>query len=125
MSSSLQNANREQFADVNELLRNLSELVKVRDSRLAYLASAGLERLVALRAAAASTGFVRWNLVNAAPLATGSELADLYRGLMDSLGQLTDALRTNQSWQSIDPRIAEAGLRVQEAWQAMKGRDAA
>ena len=50
MASSLQNSNRDEFTDVNRLLRNLIELVTVRDKRLAYLASASFERLAALRA---------------------------------------------------------------------------
>jgi hypothetical protein len=44
---------------------------------------------------------------------------------MNSLDQLSDALRTNQTWQSMDAHILEAGLRVQEAWQALKRRDSA
>ncbi|HXR36655.1 MAG TPA: hypothetical protein VN754_11925 [Candidatus Binataceae bacterium] len=124
MASSLQNSNRDEFTDVNRLLRNLIELVTVRDKRLAYLASASFERLAALRAAAAKAGFMYENLLNPAPLTTGAELRNIYRGLMDCLDELTDALRTSHTWQSLDPNIVEAGVRVQEAWRALKERDA-
>ena len=125
MPSSLQSSNPGEFTDVSELLRNLSELVKVRDERLAYLASASLERLAAMIAAAANAGFVHWNHLNAAPLTTGRELTDIYRGLMDRLEQLTDVLQTSRTWRRLDPKIVDAGVRVQEAWRALKERDAA
>jgi hypothetical protein len=109
MASSLQHSNREEVTDVNNLLRNLIELVTVRDKRLAYLASASFERLAALRAAAAEAGFVHWNLLNPAPLKIGTELPKIYSGLMDCLEQLTQALRTSRTWQQLDPNIVRRG----------------
>jgi hypothetical protein len=123
--SSLESPNREEATDVNELLRNLSELVKVRDERIAYWASAGIERLAALRAAAANAGFVHWNLLNTAPLATGRDLKGTYQTLISLLGQLASSLRTIQSWQGLDPKAARAASEVDEAWQALKDRAAA
>lgn len=120
MSSSLHGSNSEQPTDVNELLRNLSELVKLRDERIAYWASASLERLAVLKAAAANAGFVHWDLSQPAPLTAGKELITTYQTLIRLLGELVHSLPTNQTWQSLDPGAAEAASRVYEAWRALK-----
>ena len=124
MSSTLQSSNRDECTDAHELAINLIELIGAGDARLAYYASACLERLTALRAEAKAL-FVRWNLLNTPPLENGRELPEIYRGLMDRLERLTDVLQTSRTWRRLDPKIVEAGVRVQEAWRALKERDAA
>ncbi len=119
MPSSLEGYNREESTDINELLRNLSNLIKVKDKRIAYLASAAVERLASLRAAAANSGFAHWNLLNKTPLTAGSELMLGYRSLMDVLDKLTNALQAAYHWRSLDPKAARAASRIQEAWKAL------
>ena len=124
MSSTLQSSNRDECTDAHELAINLLELIGAGDARLGYYASACLERLTALRAEANAL-FVRWNLLNTAPLEKSRELAEIYRALMDRLERLTDVLQTSRTWRRLDPKIVEAGVRVQEAWRTLKERDAA
>src|SRR5208283_5600223 len=99
MSSAVQSSNREELTDIRALTNDLLTLVRLRDARLAYLASSALERLAALRAAVAKRGFVCPNLLNAAPLQTERELAEIYHSLLDRLARLTDGLQENRRWQ--------------------------
>ena len=124
MSSNSEGANREESTDLNWMLLNLSELLKVRDERTAYLASAAIEQLASLRASAAHSGFVRWNLLNKTPLTAGSELASRYRSAMDVLVKLIDALRVAQVRRSLDTETAKAAARIQDAWEALEGPSA-
>ena len=119
MPSSFEGYTGEESTDINELLRNLSDLLKVKDERIAYLASAAVERLASLRAAAGNSGFAHWNLLNKTPLTAGTELMLGYRSLMDVLDKLTDALRATYRWRSLDPKVARAASRIQEAWKAL------
>lgn len=125
MLGSLEISNREELTDIHALTKDLLNLVKLRDARLAYLASAGFERLTALRAAAAKAGIVWSNLLDTGPLEKERDLAEIYRGLMDRLARLTDGLQENRRWQRLDPSIVDAAVRVQEAWRTLKERDAA
>jgi hypothetical protein len=125
MSSAVQSSNREELTDIRALTKDLLTLVRFRDARLAYLASSALERLTALRAAAAKGGFVCSNLLNAAPLQAEREFTEIYHSLLDRLARLTDGLQENRRWQRLDPNIVDAAVRVQEAWRTLKERDTA
>lgn len=120
MSHNLEGSNPEKLTDVNELLRNLSDLLKVKDERIAYLASEGVQRLAALRIAAANSGFVHWNLLNKTPLTADQGLSSRYRSLMDTLGTLAESLRVIRGRQSLDPQVEGAVSRIQEAWEALR-----
>jgi hypothetical protein len=120
MSNNLEGSNQEELTDVNELLHNLSDLLKVKDERIAYLASEGVQRLAALRIAAANSGFVHWNLLNKTPLTADRGLSSRYQSLMDTLGTLADALRVIRGRQSLDPQVESAASRIREAWEALR-----
>ncbi len=111
--------------DLNELLRNLSSLVKMKDERIAYLASEGVQSLIALRRAAALIGFVNWNLSKKEPLAISSDLRLSYERFLRTLGTLAEALQSVQNRQSLDPQIALPASRIQEAWETLSQRRAA
>jgi predicted component of type VI protein secretion system len=120
MTNNLEGSDLEKLTDVNELLRNLSDLLKMKDERIAYLASEGVQRLAALRVAAANSGFVHWNLLNKTPLTANQGLSSRYRSLMDTLGTLAESLRVIRGRQSLDPQIEGAVSRIQEAWEVLK-----
>jgi hypothetical protein len=119
-----------QLTTVDELLRNLIEVYRVRDARISYLASAAMERLTtlasaaaerlaALKSTAASRGFVHLNLLNR-PWSDDPELALLNRNFMERFEELVDALRSYRPIWGLDRRVAQASEKVQEAYESLK-----
>jgi hypothetical protein len=115
----MQGASREELTTIFELLRNLNQLMRIKDERVAYLASAAIERLTRLRADAAISGFVPWNLRQKAPLGDPNLRAS-YNTLMKILDELVEALRESRMHRALDPSIARAVTVVEEAYGALK-----
>jgi hypothetical protein len=119
MSTGIQSVSPQNPTAVHELLRNLIELVKIKDRRAAMFASAALERLARLRAEASIAGYPQWlDLVQKSPL-SHPEIAALYKGFMTMLAELVGALRAPRFW-SLPPTIQKAAIEVEGAWEALK-----
>ncbi|MGO9268036.1 MAG: hypothetical protein ACLQBA_24625 [Candidatus Binataceae bacterium] len=120
MSTGTQNVSRQSPTTVHELLRNLIELVRIKDTRTKYLASAALENLTRLRAEASMAGFVQWDLLQKTPL-THPDLAASYQSFVAILKELVEALRVPRlRWSPEDPSTQKAIMQVEAAWEALK-----
>jgi hypothetical protein len=121
--------NRQELTSVDEMLRNLAEVLRIRDARTSYLASATMERLTLLASAsaqrlrqlkstAATQGFVHLNLLNR-PWLGDPDLALLYRSFMETFQELVAALRSYRPIWSLDPRVTAAASKIQEAYKSL------
>ena len=118
MATNTEIRDRRELTNVNELLRNLAGVLRASNARISYLASAALEPLARLRATAAERGFVQFNLLNP-PWLHDPELALINRTFMNSLDELVDALRSYRSIWPLDPRVAAAASKIQEAYESL------
>ena len=121
MSLATQNVSVQATTSVNQLMLNFLALVRIRNKRTAYLASAALEHLARLRVEAATAGFSQWDLMQKAPLAH-ENLALSYKRFMAVFEQLVEALREPTfPWSSMHSlSIQNAVTQVEAAWEALK-----
>ncbi len=120
MSIGIQDVGRQDpTTTINRLLRNLLALVRIKDSRTAYLASAAAECLARLRAEALRGGLPRSLDLAQKPALGNTHLAALGREFVAALGELVEALRAPRLW-PLEASIQNAATQVEAAWEALK-----